>query len=43
MNDDTFFMNQTAMDDPNVIVLRKVSGNTTLNRDRVTPQKLDNF
>ena len=29
MNDDTFFMNQTAMDDPNVIVLMNVSGNTT--------------
>ena len=28
MNDDTFFMNQTAMDDPNVIVLMNVSGNT---------------
>ena len=37
------FMNQTAMDDPNVIVLMNVSGNTTSNRDRVTPQKLDNF
>ena len=37
------FMNQTAMDDPNVIVLMNVSENTTLNRDRVTPQKLDNF
>ena len=37
------FMNQTAMDDPNVIMLMNVPGNTTSNRDRVTPQKTRQF
>ena len=37
------FMSQTAMDDPNVIVLMNVSGNTTSNRYRVTPQKTRQF